>query len=141
MRGDSRESRPGPPREHEARAPPAEDRYRSSETREKDPSYRCAHNAVSLHFKSLLLLGASKQYHCVSTEKKVMIATTVVEITTIIVRKMSRTQNASGNPGMGGESQRVGLTFNCSEIKLIFCMKKKHLVLKIKDFFFCIVTI
>ncbi|KAK7155855.1 hypothetical protein R3I93_010503 [Phoxinus phoxinus] len=40
MRGESREPRPGPPREHEARAPPAEDRYRSSETREKDPSFR-----------------------------------------------------------------------------------------------------
>ncbi|XP_056126554.1 nuclear receptor coactivator 5 isoform X3 [Rhinichthys klamathensis goyatoka] len=40
MRGDSREARPGPPRDHEARAPPAEDRYRASETREKDPSYR-----------------------------------------------------------------------------------------------------
>ncbi|CAM4629179.1 unnamed protein product [Leuciscus chuanchicus] len=45
MRGDSREPRPGPPRDHETRthetrAPPAEDRYRASETREKDPSYR-----------------------------------------------------------------------------------------------------
>ncbi|XP_050968374.1 nuclear receptor coactivator 5 isoform X2 [Labeo rohita] len=39
MRGDSRELRPGPPREHEARAPP-EERYRGSESREKDPSYR-----------------------------------------------------------------------------------------------------
>ncbi|XP_067314876.1 nuclear receptor coactivator 5 isoform X2 [Pseudorasbora parva] len=39
MRGDSREPRAGPPREHESRAP-AEDRYRGSESREKDPSYR-----------------------------------------------------------------------------------------------------
>ncbi|XP_067314878.1 nuclear receptor coactivator 5 isoform X4 [Pseudorasbora parva] len=38
MRGDSREPRAGPPREHESRAP-AEDRYRGSESREKDPSY------------------------------------------------------------------------------------------------------
>ncbi|XP_048054554.1 nuclear receptor coactivator 5 isoform X2 [Megalobrama amblycephala] len=39
MRGDSREPRTGPPREHEPRAP-ADDRYRGSESREKDPSYR-----------------------------------------------------------------------------------------------------
>ncbi|XP_059426369.1 nuclear receptor coactivator 5 isoform X1 [Carassius carassius] len=39
MRGDSRELRPGPPREHDARGPP-EERYRGSESREKDPSYR-----------------------------------------------------------------------------------------------------
>ncbi|KAK2889636.1 hypothetical protein QQF64_028158 [Cirrhinus molitorella] len=39
MRGDSREQRPVPPREHEARATP-EERYRGSESREKDPSYR-----------------------------------------------------------------------------------------------------
>ncbi|XP_016408107.1 nuclear receptor coactivator 5-like isoform X2 [Sinocyclocheilus rhinocerous] len=39
MRSDSRELRPGPPREHDARGPPDE-RYRGSESREKDPSYR-----------------------------------------------------------------------------------------------------
>ncbi|XP_016413431.1 nuclear receptor coactivator 5-like isoform X1 [Sinocyclocheilus rhinocerous] len=39
MRGDSRELRPGPPREHDARGPPDE-RHRGSESREKDPSYR-----------------------------------------------------------------------------------------------------
>ncbi|XP_042615034.1 nuclear receptor coactivator 5-like isoform X2 [Cyprinus carpio] len=39
MRGDSRELRPGPPREHDARGP-ADERYRGSESREKDPSYR-----------------------------------------------------------------------------------------------------
>ncbi|XP_016130930.1 nuclear receptor coactivator 5 isoform X3 [Sinocyclocheilus grahami] len=39
MRGDSREVRPGPPREHDARGPPDE-RHRGSESREKDPSYR-----------------------------------------------------------------------------------------------------
>ncbi|XP_073707628.1 nuclear receptor coactivator 5 isoform X2 [Garra rufa] len=39
MRSDSREPRPGPPREHDARAAP-EERYRGSESREKDPSYR-----------------------------------------------------------------------------------------------------
>lgn len=52
MRGESREPRPGPPREHEPRAP-ADDRYRGSESREKDPSYRCAHTKlyfVVLHF-------------------------------------------------------------------------------------------
>ncbi|XP_016352242.1 nuclear receptor coactivator 5 isoform X2 [Sinocyclocheilus anshuiensis] len=39
MRGDSRELRPGPPREHDARGPPDE-RHVGSESREKDPSYR-----------------------------------------------------------------------------------------------------
>ncbi|XP_026068681.1 nuclear receptor coactivator 5-like isoform X2 [Carassius auratus] len=39
MRGESRELRPGPPREHDARGPPDE-RYRGSTSREKDPSYR-----------------------------------------------------------------------------------------------------
>lgn len=39
MRSDSREQRPGPPREHDARGPPDE-RYKGSESREKDPSYR-----------------------------------------------------------------------------------------------------
>ncbi|XP_043098035.1 nuclear receptor coactivator 5 isoform X2 [Puntigrus tetrazona] len=39
MRSDSREQRPGPPREHDTRGPP-EERYRGSESREKDPSYR-----------------------------------------------------------------------------------------------------
>lgn len=39
MRSDSRELRPGPPREHDARGPPDE-RYRASESREKDPSFR-----------------------------------------------------------------------------------------------------
>ncbi|XP_051986811.1 nuclear receptor coactivator 5-like isoform X1 [Xyrauchen texanus] len=39
MREHSREPRPGPPREHDARVP-GEERYRGSENREKDPHYR-----------------------------------------------------------------------------------------------------
>lgn len=55
MRSDSRELRPGPPREHDARGPPDE-RYRGSESREKDPSYRCTHNATELFFIALVFM-------------------------------------------------------------------------------------
>ncbi|XP_051562560.1 nuclear receptor coactivator 5-like isoform X3 [Myxocyprinus asiaticus] len=39
MREHTREPRPGPPRDHDARVP-GEERYRGSESREKDPHYR-----------------------------------------------------------------------------------------------------